>query len=508
MGLFDCFPLSNAYSVNLDWIMKKIQEVEEFVKNYAAVNKVAYAGVWDITKQYPQWALVTDGDTSWLANKPVPVGIPLENAEYWQKLADLDPRIAGIIVDIQELENKMNDGFTEVKGIIGVTENRTANVVYHFPSLEEAMGFEFLKVGDIVLVESNNNIDCLSLWECKNSGVETLFCKKCGDALYLHYISDNGTVNLKALGVNVDTPNSALQTVFNTFDSIYIPKGIYRMSIVINRKIKIVGECTGQVEDDEDTIIKPYSDFIFKFDSTGTNRIENCHLANMELDGENIAKGIVTIGATVHEWVDYSLFDNIFIRACTEAVSWNSRGVYNVFSRCRFYGNKGNGFNATVSGDSVFNYNKFDHCQFASNGGANLILVSTLEGYGVLGNMFDNCDFEDSFRGVEDATIANDGCIRLFNAHGTVLTCPYFEKNRANCVSMNNSDLTVLGGVCILNGNSFALIARDSWVNVTNLYGYGNQQYNFLYDGSDASRVSIINPDSTTYKINSGIRKL
>ena len=191
MGLFDSFPLSNAYSVNLDWIMKKIQELEEFVKNYAAVNKVAYAGVWDITKQYPQWALVTDGETSWLANKPVPVGIPLDNADYWQKLADLDPRIAGIIVNIQELEN------------------RTANVVYHFPSLEEATGFQFLKVGDVVLAESNNNLDCLSLWECKNSGTESLFCKKSGDALYLHYIPDNGTVNLKALGVNVETPNSA-----------------------------------------------------------------------------------------------------------------------------------------------------------------------------------------------------------------------------------------------------------------------------------------------------------
>ena len=104
MSIFDNFPLMNAYSVNLDWILKKIREVEEYVRNYAAVNNVAYAGVWDITKQYPQWALVTDGDTSWLSNKPVPVGIPLENSEYWQKLADLDPRIAGIIVELDAIQ--------------------------------------------------------------------------------------------------------------------------------------------------------------------------------------------------------------------------------------------------------------------------------------------------------------------------------------------------------------------------------------------------------------------
>lgn len=117
MGLFDSFPLSNAYSVNLDWIMKKIREIEEFVKNYAAVNNVAYAGVWDITKQYPQWALVTDGDTSWLSLQPVPKGIPLENAEYWQKLADLDPRIAGIIVQLDAAEQNIKDLQTKVANL-------------------------------------------------------------------------------------------------------------------------------------------------------------------------------------------------------------------------------------------------------------------------------------------------------------------------------------------------------------------------------------------------------
>ena len=109
MGLFDSFPLSNAYAVNLDWIMKKIREVEEFVRNYAAVNNVAYAGVWDITKQYPQWALVTDGDTSWISMQPVPKGVPLENVDYWQKLADLDPRISGIIVQLADVERNITE---------------------------------------------------------------------------------------------------------------------------------------------------------------------------------------------------------------------------------------------------------------------------------------------------------------------------------------------------------------------------------------------------------------
>lgn len=107
MSMFDSFPLMNAYSVNLDWIIKKIRELEEYVRNYTAVNNVSYAGVWEITKQYPQWAIVTDGETSWLSLRPVPAGIPLENVEYWQKLADLDHRIAGIIVQLSEVEKQI-----------------------------------------------------------------------------------------------------------------------------------------------------------------------------------------------------------------------------------------------------------------------------------------------------------------------------------------------------------------------------------------------------------------
>lgn len=107
MSTFDSFPLMNAYSVNLDWILKKIRELEEYVRNYTAINNVAYAGVWDITKQYPQWAIVTNGETSWLSLRPVPAGIPLENADYWQKLADLDPRIAGIIVQLSKVEKQI-----------------------------------------------------------------------------------------------------------------------------------------------------------------------------------------------------------------------------------------------------------------------------------------------------------------------------------------------------------------------------------------------------------------
>lgn len=156
MSVFDSFPLMNAYSINLDWIIRKMAELEKYVEDYTALNKVAYAGVWDITKQYPQWALVTDGDTSWLSLKPVPVGVPLENAEYWQKLADLDPRIAGLVTQVsglvtqvQELEKKTSNIYN-VKDF-GATGDGTTD---DYGAIQNCMDFAMSKGGGKIVFPS------------------------------------------------------------------------------------------------------------------------------------------------------------------------------------------------------------------------------------------------------------------------------------------------------------------------------------------------------------------
>ena len=122
MGLFDAFPLSNAYSVNLDWIIKKICELEEYVKNYTAVNNVAYAGIWDITEQYTRWAIVTFKDYEYLAKQPVPAGVPLTNKDYWILLADLDPRIAGIIQQLAGITQQLA-GITQQLAMLPTSVN-------------------------------------------------------------------------------------------------------------------------------------------------------------------------------------------------------------------------------------------------------------------------------------------------------------------------------------------------------------------------------------------------
>ena len=109
MGFFDNFPYTNFHELNLDWVIKSLNELKSYVENYTAVNNVSYAGIWDITKQYPQWSIVVNGENSYLSKQPVPAGIAIDNDDYWLHMADLDPRIRGIIEELARLEGEIGN---------------------------------------------------------------------------------------------------------------------------------------------------------------------------------------------------------------------------------------------------------------------------------------------------------------------------------------------------------------------------------------------------------------
>ncbi len=94
MGLFDHFPYTNFHELNLDWIIKKVREMDSKLDAYLDRITIHYSDPidWDITKQYAQNTVVKDPDTAqlYLSKQPVPVGIPLTNEDYWLKVGDID----------------------------------------------------------------------------------------------------------------------------------------------------------------------------------------------------------------------------------------------------------------------------------------------------------------------------------------------------------------------------------------------------------------------------------
>lgn len=86
MSIFDGFPLMNAYSVNLDWICKEIKGLREYLEKYTAVNNIRFMGAWDISMQYPRWAIVTNDDSTYIALKPVADGVNITDGDFWEKI--------------------------------------------------------------------------------------------------------------------------------------------------------------------------------------------------------------------------------------------------------------------------------------------------------------------------------------------------------------------------------------------------------------------------------------
>lgn len=87
MAYFREIPYTTLSQLNLDWLIKGLQELETEIGNFVALNTIKYANPfdWDITTQYAMNALVFNPAdyTAYLSVKPVPSGVQIDNTDYW-----------------------------------------------------------------------------------------------------------------------------------------------------------------------------------------------------------------------------------------------------------------------------------------------------------------------------------------------------------------------------------------------------------------------------------------
>lgn len=89
MGVFEQFPYVNMHEMNLDWLLKKMKELDQAMETFKATESLKFADpiIWDITTQYEKSTIVLDptGD-AYLSLQPVPAGVQLNNDEYWLEI--------------------------------------------------------------------------------------------------------------------------------------------------------------------------------------------------------------------------------------------------------------------------------------------------------------------------------------------------------------------------------------------------------------------------------------
>lgn len=90
--MFDTkWPYTNFHEINLDWILETLKKQDAAIADFISLNSITYADPlqWDITRQYPknQVVLDTNGD-GYLSVQPVPVGVEIDNTDYWTKIGN------------------------------------------------------------------------------------------------------------------------------------------------------------------------------------------------------------------------------------------------------------------------------------------------------------------------------------------------------------------------------------------------------------------------------------
>lgn len=84
-------PYTDFHNLNLDWILETIKKQNGAIADFISLNSITYANPlqWDITRQYPknQVVLDTNGD-GYLSVQPVPVGVEINNTDYWTKIGN------------------------------------------------------------------------------------------------------------------------------------------------------------------------------------------------------------------------------------------------------------------------------------------------------------------------------------------------------------------------------------------------------------------------------------
>lgn len=87
MSVFEQYPYTNFHNLNLDYLIRRINEIADELSKFIELNTIKYADpiAWDINRSYEANTVVVDNydGTAYLSTGAVSAGTSISNTEYW-----------------------------------------------------------------------------------------------------------------------------------------------------------------------------------------------------------------------------------------------------------------------------------------------------------------------------------------------------------------------------------------------------------------------------------------
>lgn len=98
-----------AYDDSISYY-EMVSKVIEVMQQYIEISSISYADPiqWDITKQYPRnTVVVTVNGDGYLSTQPVPIGIDIDNEDYWTKIGNFSELWGSVKLAITPVDEKL-----------------------------------------------------------------------------------------------------------------------------------------------------------------------------------------------------------------------------------------------------------------------------------------------------------------------------------------------------------------------------------------------------------------
>lgn len=108
-----------AYDDSISYY-EMVSKVIEVMQQYIETSSISYADPiqWDITKQYPRnTVVITVNGDGYLSTQPVPIGIDIDNEDYWTKIGNFSELWGSVKLAITPVDEKLKTTASEARAV-------------------------------------------------------------------------------------------------------------------------------------------------------------------------------------------------------------------------------------------------------------------------------------------------------------------------------------------------------------------------------------------------------